>query len=229
MLNKYLTEDEQKRLLDVLNLYKSEVALRDSAVVRLLIHSGMRVGECLRLSVQDAMAALKSGYIYLPKEYRKGRTDERRDHEVLVTVPVKTALSDLLNIRVGAELDEALIVSRKSAGLGWRALSVRAVEQRVAFWAQSAGLPDGVSPHWFRHTRAMNIMRRTTATDPLGVVKAALGHASIRSTEVYARQTREHVEAALREVDAKPRLRLADLRKAHATGNMCPGTRGRAS
>lgn len=228
MLNKYLTEDEQKRLLDVLNLYKSEVAQRDSAVVRLLIHSGMRVGECLRLSVRDAMAALKSGYIYIPKEYRKGRANERCDHEVLVTVSVRSALHDLLAIRVGAELDEALIVSRKSAGLGWHAMSVRGFQQRVTFWAGEAGLRDGVSPHWFRHTRAMNIMRRTTATDPLGVVKAALGHASIRSTEVYARQTRENVEAALREVDAKPRLRIADLRKAHETGNMCPGTRGRA-
>ena len=45
------------------------------------------------------------------------------------------------------------------------------------------------------------------------VVKAALGHASIRSTEVYAHATRENVEAALREVDGPPRLRLADLRK----------------
>jgi len=224
MLNKYLEEDEQKRLLDVLKLYKSEVAQRDSAVVRLLISSGMRVGECLRLSVKDAMAAMKSGYIYLPKEYRKGRADEKRDHEVLVTVPVKTALSDLLAMRVGAELDEALIVSRKSAGKSWskehcwHAMSVRGFQQRVAYWAGEAGLRAGVSPHWFRHTRAMNIMRRTTATDPLSVVKAALGHASIRSTEVYARQTRERVEAALHEVDAKPRLRLADLRKAHENG-----------
>lgn len=215
MLNKYLNEDEQKRLLSVLDLYKNEVAQRDSAVVRLLISSGMRVGECLRLSVKDAMSALKSGYIYLPKEYRKGRIDEKRDHEVLVTAPVRSALHDLLTLRVDAEMDEALIVSRKSAGLGWRSMSVRAFQQRVALWAGEAGLRDGVSPHWFRHTRAMNIMRRTTATDPLGVVKAALGHASIRSTEVYARQTREHVEAALREVDAKPRMRLSDLRRAH--------------
>lgn len=215
MLKKFLTEDEQKRLLNVINLYKSEVAQRDSAVVRLLLSTGMRVGECLRLSVKDAMAALKTGYLYLPKEYRKGRADERRDHEVLVTVSVRVALVDLLTLRVNAELDEALIVSRKRGGIGWSALSVRGFQQRVSFWAGEAGLPDGVSPHWFRHTRAMNIMRCTTSSDPLGIVKAALGHASIRSTEVYARQTREHVEDALREVDAKPRLRIADLRRAH--------------
>ena len=215
MLKKFLTEDEQKRLLDVLNLYKSEVAQRDSAVVRLLLSTGMRVGECLRLTVKDAMSALKTGYLYLPKEYRKGRPDERRDHEVLVTVTVRAALHALLMLRVNAELDEALIVSRKSAGKGWHAMSVRGFQQRVAFWAGEARLPDGVSPHWFRHTRAMNIYNRTTSTDPMGVIKAALGHASIRSSEIYARMSRERLEAVLREVDAKPRLRIGDLRRAH--------------
>jgi integrase len=212
MLKKYLTEEEQKSLLDVLKSTNSEVARRDDAAIRLLIHTGMRIGECLRLSLGDAAAALKTGYIYIPKEYRKGRPGEKRDHEVLVTEPVKKALGDLLALRIDAPLDDALIVSRKHG-----VLTVRAFEQRVAYWARQAKLPEGVSPHWFRHTRAMNIMRRSTASDPLGVVKAALGHTSIRSTEIYGRQNKESVEAALREVDAvvKPRLRLADLRRMH--------------
>ncbi|HQS59950.1 MAG TPA: tyrosine-type recombinase/integrase [Gallionellaceae bacterium] len=212
MLKKYLPEDEQRRLRNTLKQTAGPVARRDGGTIELLTHTGMRIGECLHLSVGDAVAALKTGYIFLAKETRKGRADEKRDHEVLVTVPVRAALNELLALREGAALDEALIVSRKSGG---QAMSVRAFEQRVAYWAKQAGLPDGVSPHWFRHTRAMNIMRRTTSPDPLGIVKAALGHSSIRSTEVYARQTRENVEAALREVDGKPRLRLADLRKMH--------------
>lgn len=212
MLKKYLTEGEQKQLLSTLKQTAGDVARRDDALIRLLINTGMRIGECLRLSVGDAAAAMKRGYIYLPKQYRKGRADEKRDHEVLVTLPVKVALFELLALREGAAMDEALVVSRKS---GTQAMSVRAFEQRMDYWAEQAGLPKGVSPHWLRHTRAMNIMGRTTATDPLGIVKAALGHASIRSTEVYARQTRENVEAALIEVDGKPRLRKVDLRKMH--------------
>lgn len=212
---KYLTEEEQNRLRGTLAQYAGETARRDSALIRLLIASGLRIGECLRLSVGDAVAAVKSGYLFIPKEHRKGRAGEKRDHEVLMTNSVRVAVRDLLELREGAGLDEALVVSRKSAAKGWSALTVRAFEQRVRYWAELAGLPAGVSPHWFRHTRAMNIMRRTTATDPLGVVKAALGHGSIRSTEVYARATREKVEAALHEVDGKPRLRLADLRKMH--------------
>lgn len=207
---KYLTEEEQSRLRLTLKQHAGETARRDDALIRLLIASGLRIGECLRLSVGDAAAAVKSGYLFIPKEYRKGRAGERRDHEVLMTNSVRLAVRDLLELREGAHLDDALVVSRKHG-----VLTVRAFEFRVRYWAELAGLPAGVSPHWFRHTRAMNIMRRTTATDPLGVVKAALGHGSIRSTEVYARATREKVEAALHEVDGKPRLRLADLRKMH--------------
>lgn len=207
-MKKYLTEEEQRRLFHTLKQFTGPTARRDDALVRLLIHSGLRIGECLRLSVGDAAAAAKTGYLFIPKEYRKGRAGERRDHEVLVTQPVREALADLLALRDDAPLEDALVVSRKHG-----VLTVRAFELRVDYWAELAGLPAGVSPHWLRHTRAMNIMRRTTATDPLGVVKAALGHSSIRSTEVYASATREKVEAALREVDGKPRLRLADLRK----------------
>lgn len=209
-MRKYLTEDEQRRLLGTLKRYTGETARRDDALCRLLIHSGLRIGECLRLSVGDAAEALKSGYLFIPKAYRKGRAGEKRDHDVLVTHSVRAALHDLLALREGAHLDDALVISRKHG-----VLTVRAFQFRVTYWAGLAGLPAGVSPHWFRHTCGMNIMRRTTATDPLGVVKARLGHSSIRSTEVYARATREKVEAALHEVDGKPRLRLADLRKQH--------------
>ena len=210
MMNKYLTEDEQKRLLLILKQTTGDTARRDDALVRLLINSGLRIGECLRLSVQDAVSAVKSGYLFIPKEYRKGRPGERRDHEVLVTHSVRLALNDLLALRDGAPLDDALVVSRKHG-----ILTVRAFQFRLAHWSRLAGLPAGVSPHWLRHTCAMNIMARTTSNDPLGVVKARLGHSSIRSTEVYARATREKVEAALHEVDGKPRLRLADLRRMH--------------
>jgi integrase len=215
MLKKYLTEDEQKILLKTLKDHsgEGEVARRDGATIRLLICTGLRIGECLRTSVGDAAAALKNGYLFVPKECRKGRTDEKRDHEVLVTKPVREALLCLLRLREGAGMDDALIVSRKKNGRDWTALSVRGFELRARYWAMRAGLPDGVSPHWFRHTRAMNIMRRTTSPDPLGIVKAALGHASIRSSEVYARTDKEQVAAALREVDGNPRLRLAGLRR----------------
>lgn len=215
-MDRYWTEDEQKRLFGVLKMAPAcdLTARRDDAAIRALIHSGMRVGEFLRVSVGDALAALRLGYLFLPKEHRKGK---RRDHKLHVTDVLRKDLQDLLAIR--AEMvtgpvheDDPLVVSRLKAGM-----TVRNFEMRVKDVCIRAGLPPESSPHWTRHTRAMNIMRRSTSRDPRGVVQAALDHASIATTGVYTFPSREAIAEALDEVDAaevRRRVTTAQLRRA---------------
>lgn len=216
VFERFLTSPEQRKLLGTLKQYSSEIARRDAAVIQLLIGSGMRIKECLLNSVGDAVAALQSNYLFIPKENRKRKAC---DLSVLLTKSVRGALEDLLALREGAEMDEALIISRNSAGRGWKAMTVRSFELRVDYWAKLAGLPEGVSPHWFRHTHAKNIMRESEAADPLRIAQLSLGQTSRRSTEIYTRVDREELSRALHQVDGKvngkPRLRLADLRKAY--------------
>ncbi|MEN6629292.1 MAG: tyrosine-type recombinase/integrase [Sulfuricella sp.] len=214
-MNRYLTEDEQRLLLSTVKQFADVYATRDFAWMRLLINSGLRIGEFSKVTVGDGIQALKTGYLFIPKNRRKGKPESRRDHSVLVTQPVREALLDLLGLRDGAELDEALVISRKSGSRGWAGLSVRAFEQRTAYWAKLAQLPAGVSPHWFRHTRAMNIMHNTTSKDPRGVVQATLGQASISSTSVYTGITKEDLESALHEVDGKKVFRKRDMRRVY--------------
>lgn len=198
--DRYLTEEEQHRLLRAMKLQSGDVlARRDYAWMRALIHSGMRLGEFSRLTVGSALAALKEGWVFIPREHRKG---QRRDHTVLVTAPLREALQDLLAVRAlmtgcraGHESDP-LVISREGGGL-----CPRMFELRAKRWAEVAELPAGFSPHWLRHTRAKNIMRRSTSNDPRGVVQAALGHASIASTGVYTVVSREELAEALEEVD----------------------------
>lgn len=210
VMKRYLTEAQQGELLRTINKHAGLLARRDSAWVRLLQSTGMRLNELVTMTVGDAELALRHGRLFVPKEHRKGG---QRDHDYLVTEPVRRALADLLAVRREQGhadiLSAPLVMSRKRVGV-----TARAYEQRCAMWAEMAGLGEKVSPHWFRHTRAMNIMRRSTASDPRGVVQAALGHASISSTGVYTRITKEDMEAALREVDGQPRLRKRALRRA---------------
>lgn len=227
--NRYLTEPEQQQLLRHMHLRRADaLARRDGALMRLFIHSGMRLHELVLMSVGSALDALRTGWIFIPKEHRKGwhrspRKDGKArkppaDHTVRVTEPVREALRDLLAARAeitGAELcrEEApLLASRQGEGL-----SDRAVQLRVKVWMKDAGLPPEVSPHWFRHTRAKNIMRRSSSTDPRGIVQAALGHASIASTGIYTEVSREDLSAALDEVDGLGDRRKVKrgLRKAH--------------
>lgn len=211
VMKRYLTEAQQGELLRTINKHAGLLARRDSAWVRLLSSTGMRLNELVTMTVGDAELALRHGRLFVPKEHRKGG---QRDHDYLVTEPVRRALADLLAVRREQGhadiLSAPLVMSRKRVGV-----TARAYEQRCAMWAEMAGLGEKVSPHWFRHTRAMNIMRRSTASDPRGVVQAALGHASISSTGVYTRITKEDMEAALAEVDGQPRLRRRDARRAY--------------
>lgn len=214
-MDRYLTEAEQERLLAVLKAAGAGdvLARRDDAVVRALTHSGCRIGEFSQVTVGAALAALRSGYLFLPRETRKGG---RRDHKVFVTAPLREAIGDLLKVRyemrrLDCREGDPLVIGRTGAGL-----SVRSFELRLKQWAVAADIAPDFTPHWLRHTRAMNVMRRSTAKDPRGIVQAALGHESIRSTGVYTTPSREEVEAALTETDGRGRGRVTvrDLRRA---------------
>lgn len=216
MLHRYFPPDEQRRLIDAAGQLNNIIARRDHAWMRALLYSGLRVQEFSRITVGTALQALREKYLFIPREHRKGK---KRDHRVYVTDPLRAALQDLLKIRFEitgegeSHLDEALVISRQH-GAG-QPMTVRSYELRLKHWATLAGLSTDASPHWLRHTRAMDIMRKSTAADPRGVAQAALGHASISSTGVYTQVLREEMEAALTQVDASPRKRisLAQLRR----------------
>lgn len=214
-MNRYLTDDEQAKLLAVLKEQRAEPRnARDYAWIRLLLYSGLRIQEMTLISVGDALAALRTGYLFIPREHRKGKY---RDHRVFVTTALREAVEDLLKCRLlplghaGCNEEEPLVVSRHGVGM-----TVRNYQMRMTYWALRANLPSGVSPHWLRHTRAMNIMQNSTARDPRGVVQGALGHADIRSSGVYTQTPRAEVEAALEEIDRLAggrRMTAAKLRR----------------
>lgn len=208
-MKRYLTEDEQRLLLSTPKKFNHVVARRDYAWMRLLTVTGFRIGELQKLTVATALLALKVGYIHIPREHRKGK---KSPLEKYVTQPVRESLIDLLDIRREMGYtdtgDVPLVMSRKQGGM-----TIRAFQQRVAYWAQAAGIASNVSPHWFRHTRAMNIMRKSTSNDPRGIVQAELGHASIQSSGIYTEMTKEDLALALEEIDGKPSIRKRQVEK----------------
>lgn len=191
---RYLSEAEEKRLFDHVGALRDLLARRDHAWMRLLRHTGIRIGAVAGLTVDDAREALRDQYLPLDPEHAKRRKGGR----VFCNDEARKALRDLLAIRreqghpeIGAQ---PLIMSRNHRGL-----SVRSFQARMALWCRAAGLDVQATPHWFRHTLAKRIMRRSSARNPLHIVQGVLGHASPSTSLVYAGPDREEMEQAMQE------------------------------
>jgi site-specific recombinase XerD len=221
MLYRYFKLDEQRQLIGAAAKSSALVDRRDHAWMRALLYSGLRITEFSLITLGDAMASLRERYLFIPKMHRKGK---RRDHKVFMTHPLRDAIEDLIKIHFEivqdkkTNVDSALVISRQHGDAPdgkCPPMSVRSYELRVKHWAAVASLPKEASPHWFRHTRAMNIMRGSAANDPRGVAQLALGHATISSTGVYTGVLREELEEALNQTDSQSpkRVTLAHLRK----------------
>ena len=217
-MDRYLLPAEQTALLNAARWTNTPTAQRDYHLFSALILSGCRIGEFLTINVGQALAAVMGNkdYLFIPRENRKG---QYTDIKIYLTAPLRVHLIALLNLHgETAEAYAPLVL-----GQGGQPLTVRAVQKRVKHWAQQAGIALDVSPHWFRHTHAMNLMRTSTAKNPLQVVQRSLGQVSISSASIYAHATREEVQADLDRaaqalevgVTGKKRVTLAQLRRAY--------------
>lgn len=191
VFERYLTRAEEKKLLAHIARHAGLYAKRDHAWLRLLRHSGLRLGSLRGLTVGDARAALRTRRIRAAAEHAKGK----RGYDTPLNSHADQALNDLIKIRRAMRLPDddtaPLICSR----LG-RAMSERSYQHRMQMWRQSAGLSVDASPHWMRHTYGKRIHDSTESRDPQAVVQVLLGHASRASTVIYTQPSREDIERA---------------------------------
>lgn len=214
MLERYLNDAQQKKLLDAAGRTHDPYAQRDHAWMRALLTSGCRIAEFSRIDVHAAQHAIQSGRLVIPAEHRKGG---KRDHAPLATAALTDAMADLLRLReiltgqLNATVDASapLVVNRYGMKL-----SVRSYQKRLRYWVTKAGIELKVSPHWLRHTRALNIMKKSGAQDPRGIVQRELGHVSIASTTLYTQPGIHEVRAALERTDATRPARKRDAIRA---------------
>jgi integrase/recombinase XerC len=167
------------------------VAKRNSAILELLYSSGLRVGELVSLRMRDV--SLESGTVRVTGKGRKVR---------IVPVGEKAirALRGYLDVRPspsGADfrssIDEPLFLNRHGkvgpkSGAGISARSVaRILEEAV--W-KSPGVRRHLSPHGMRHSFATHLLE--SGAD-LRAIQEMLGHASLSTTQRYARVDVSHL------------------------------------
>ncbi len=145
---------------------------RDFAVFHLLLGAGLRIGSALALEVGDL--DLDRGEVYVRKA--KG------DRPTVLVLPA--AVRDHLGAYLAGRVE----------GLLFPGMSPRHANRRLRYWLARAGVRGSASCHSLRHSFALRVYGKT---GDLLVTQAALGHASIASTTVYARASRERLRDAL--------------------------------
>jgi len=154
--------------------------------VRLLVVTGMRVGELCRLRLDDVAP---DGSVL--RVHGKGA----RDRVAYVTdASLRQELRRIVETRRRAAAGAgALFLNRNGAPL--RPQSVRAKLKRLA---KDAGLGRRVTPHMLRHTAATLLIE--TGVD-IRFVQRLLGHSSIATTEIYTHVSDEALRRTLERAD----------------------------
>ena len=176
-----LTVDEVERLLSTTGT-KGWRAQRDRALLEVLYASGARISEAVGLTTAAIEPSLR--VLVLAGKGGKSRL-------VPVGQRARDALHEWLtegrSALPGSAGQSAVFLSRRARPLdrvsGWRI--VRAAAKR-------AGLAGDVSPHTLRHSFATHLLEGGA---DLRSVQEMLGHASIRTTELYTHLDADYVRS----------------------------------
>jgi integrase/recombinase XerC len=179
-LPEFLPVDEMLDLLRTLP-EGGERESRDAAILELLYSSGLRVGELVALRREDL--SIEEGTVRVRGKGRKVRV-----------VPVGAKAAESVAKYLAAREARAP-GSSGSPGSLFRnmrggELSARSVARILAAALVRAGVPRPLSPHGLRHSFATHLLE--SGAD-LRAIQEMLGHASLSTTQRYARVNVSHL------------------------------------
>ncbi|MFZ2492966.1 MAG: tyrosine-type recombinase/integrase [Thermoanaerobaculia bacterium] len=147
-------------------------AVRDDLILELLFSTGIRIGELVAMNVSDVDVEKQQVQI-------TGRATRGRSVSV-TTQPLIEAMAHYLEMRAERSLTTpALFVGRSGTRL-----TIYSIENIFKKHVRLAEIKRHVTPHALRHTMAAMLV--SSGAD-IREVQEKLGHASILSTQVYAK------------------------------------------
>jgi site-specific recombinase XerD len=166
----------------------------DHALCLLMLRCGLRVSEVARLKQADLDWEQKT----LRIQQGKGR----KDRVVYVAADALAALHTCVALRPLVVPDDLLFWNQKRPQ---RPLSSKGIQKKLERYAKAADIK--ASCHSLRHTFASNLLE---AGAEVIAIKELLGHASIQSSERYAKLSNQRVrqvyQQTMRKVIAKTRV-----------------------
>lgn len=161
---------------DLLNFYQDK-ALRDYAIINLLLRTGLRTIEVIRASVEDI--TFKGGQRVLLVQ---GKGRDEKDNFVLLTDKTYKPIAEYLASRVNIKSSEPLFTSTSNNSKGER-LTTRTISYIAKEGLKAIGLDEkSYTAHSLRHTTAVNILR---AGGSLETAQFTLRHSNPATTQIY--------------------------------------------
>ena len=154
-------------------------ARRDKAILLTLLHSGLRVGELIALTLVDVQLSSRKGKLIV----RQGKGEKRR--EVPLNATAREALAEWLAERP----DGSQQVFTGSRGDG---MTASGVHRRLVELGRIAKVE--VHAHTLRHSFSKNLI---DAGVSLEKVASLLGHSSLNTTRIYTTPGERDLEAAV--------------------------------
>ena len=180
--NKFLRQVEISLNAPVSDIGKLR-AIRDQAMIGLMIFAGLRESEVVGLDAADVELRPRSGEVSL----RRGKGDKFR--QVPLGPEARQALRMWLERRPQVE---GPLFPGKNGGR----LSTRQVQRVVAELGRLAGLE--MTPHDLRHTFATILLNEKN--ESLAVAQKILGHQRSDTTMRYAKPTWKHLQEAVEKI-----------------------------
>jgi site-specific recombinase XerC len=182
-----LPRDVQDQILE--QLFAVVSSHRDRAIFLLMLRCGLRVGEIRNLSLGDLYLHATLGS--LPRLWLHGKGDNER--VVYLSSQALSALETWLAERSQGS-DQAVFLNK----FGKR-ITVTGIQLQLAAYCEHAGI--WITCHQLRHTFGRHMVE---ARVPVTTIQKLMGHARLRTTEVYIhisdRQVQADYEAAMEQV-----------------------------
>lgn len=156
-------------------------AVRDQAMVALMLYAGLRESEVAGLEAADVEIGERKGRV----KVRNGKGGKYR--EIPLNKEARRAIQDWFGLR--GEYPGALFTGKRG-----ERITGKCVQDRTAAIRCAAGLDEDVTPHALRHTFAK---RMVDAGTPIGTVQKLLGHSRLETTLAYTKPGWSDLERAV--------------------------------
>ncbi|TET49987.1 MAG: hypothetical protein E3J64_08770, partial [Anaerolineales bacterium] len=172
-------------------------SLRDKAIIEVLLSTGMRVGELVRLERRHLLHELPGATI----EYGKGGKQREVRFSNRAWGFTQEYLAQRADSAAGQSLATLPVFARHDPGAGRKvkSLTTRGVQTILERLATRARILERfhLTPHSLRHWFATEFLSQT---GDLALTQHALGHARPTTTRIYAKTKKEDYERAHQKV-----------------------------